>query len=219
MNKIKIIIVDDHVLFREGLASIIRQEADFEVVSLIGTVQEAVDITLKLKPDIILMDFNLPDGTGVEATRMILQDCPDCKIVFMTMSERDQDLMAAIRSGAVGYLLKNMTPSKLVESLRAVQEGESALSRSMTLKVMKELSRTKEPELTGDRALGKLTHREKDILVEIAAGKSNLEISQKLCISGNTVKYHVHSILEKLNLEDRKEAARFAREHEISKSG
>jgi DNA-binding NarL/FixJ family response regulator len=218
MTKIKIIIVDDHVLFREGLAGIIRQEADFEVVGLVGTVQEAVETAKKMDPDIILMDFNLPDGTGAEATQKILQDCPDCKIVFMTMSERDEDLLAAIRSGAVGYLLKNMTPSKLTAALRAVQEGESALSRSMTLKVMKELSRTPATEPIRDPALGKLTHREKEVLTEIATGKSNQEISKQLFISENTVKYHVHSILEKLNLEDRKEAARFAKAHGIVRS-
>jgi DNA-binding NarL/FixJ family response regulator len=214
---IKIIIVDDHVLFREGLAAIIRQEADIEVVGLVGTVQEALETTLLLKPDIVLMDFNLPDGTGVKATQKILLDCPDCKIVFMTMSERDEDLLAAIRSGAVGYLLKNLTPSKLVAALRAVQQGESALSGSMTLKVMKELSRTKGPEPISDPALGRLTRREKDILAEIADGKSNQEISQQLYISENTVKYHVHSIFEKLNLHDRKEVARFAKEHGVKK--
>jgi two-component system nitrate/nitrite response regulator NarL len=214
---INILIVDDHVLFREGLAAIIRQERDIQVVGLIGTVHEAIESARKLNPDIILMDFNLPDGTGAEATQKIIQELPDCKIVFMTMSERDDDLLAAIRSGAVGYLLKNISPSKLVASLRAVQEGESALSRSMTLKVMKELSRIKEPEHIAEPALGKLTRREKDILMEIAAGKSNQEISKQLYISENTVKYHVHSILKKLNLSDRKEAARFAREHGFKK--
>ena len=188
------------------------------MVGLVGTVQEAVEMARKLNPDIILMDFNLPDGTGAEATQMILQDCPDCKIVFMTMSERDEDLLAAIRSGAVGYLLKNITPSKLTAALRAVQEGESALSRSMTLKVMKELSRTPATEPIRDPALGKLTHREKEVLTEIATGKSNQEISKQLFISENTVKYHVHSILEKLNLEDRKDAARFAKAHGIVSS-
>jgi DNA-binding NarL/FixJ family response regulator len=206
----KIIIVDDHVLFREGLASIIRQEPDIEVCALVGTVQEAVDSALRLNPDIVLMDFNLPDGSGAKATRLIIQELPNTKVVFMTMSERDEDLLEAVRSGAVGYLLKNMSPSKLVSALRAVQEGESALSRSMTLKVMKELSRTKTAEPLADPVLGKLTQREKEILVEIASGKSNQEIALSLYISENTVKYHVHSILEKLGLEDRKQAARFA---------
>jgi len=209
------IIVDDHTLFREGLAAIIRKEPDIEVVGLVGTVQEAVEAVRRLKPDIVLMDFSLPDGTGADATRMIVQEDPRCKVVFMTMSDKDEDLLAAIRSGAVGYLMKNLAPSKLVAALRSVQKGESALSRSMTLRLMKEFSRTKEPEPLGEPALGKLTLREKELLTELAAGKSNQEIAQKLSISENTVKYHVHSILEKLNLRDRKEAASFAREHGI----
>jgi len=211
----RILIVDDHNLFREGLAAIIRQEADIEVVGLVGTVQEALDAVGALKPDIVLMDFSLPDGTGADATKKISQEHPDCKVVFMTMSDREEDLFAAIRSGAVGYLMKNMAPSKLVAALRSVQQGESALSRSMTLRLMEELSRTKEPEQSGDPALGKLTRREKDILVELAADKSNQEIAQQLYISENTVKYHVHSILNKLNLRDRKEVGRFARQHGV----
>jgi two-component system nitrate/nitrite response regulator NarL len=213
----RIIIVDDHNLFREGLAAILHQEADMDVVGLVGTVKEAVDAVLRLRPDIVLMDFSLPDGTGAEATRRIIQEYPDCKVVFMTMSERDEDLLAAIRSGAVGYLMKNMTLSKLVASLRSVQQGESAISRTMTLRLMEELARTKEPERTVDPALGGLTSREQDVLAELATGKSNQEIAGKLFISENTVKYHVHSILEKLNLHDRKEAARFAKEHGVQK--
>jgi DNA-binding NarL/FixJ family response regulator len=214
---IRIIIVDDHNLFREGLAAILQQEADIEVVGLMGTVQEAVDKVPKLRPDIVLMDFSLPDGTGAEATRKIVQEYPDCKVVFMTMSERDEDLLAAIRSGAVGYLLKNMSLSKLVASLRSVQLGESALSRSMTLRLMEELSRTKEPEHTDDLALGGLTPREQDVLAELSQGKSNKEIAGQLFISENTVKYHVHSIFDKLNLRNRKEAARYAKERGVKK--
>lgn len=211
----RIIIVDDHILFREGLSAIIRQEPDVDVIGLVGTVQEAVAIVLDLKPDIVLMDYSLPDGTGVEATRKIIQEYPRCKIIFMTMSDSEEDLLAAVRSGAVGYLMKNMTPSKLVAALRSVQRGESAISRLMTLHLMKELSRTKEPEKTGDPALGKLSPREREVLVEIAAGRSNQEISHNLYISENTVKYHVHSILKQLNLHDRAEVARFAREHGV----
>ena len=212
---IRILIVDDHNLFREGLGTILQQEPEIEVVGMAGNVREAVEAVRSLKPDVVLMDFALPDGTGADATRMIVQDFPNCKVVFMTMSERDEDLLAAIRSGAVGYLLKNMTPSKLVAALRSVYQGESALSRSMTLRLMTELSRTKEPEPSGDPALGKLTTREKEVLIELAAGKSNQEIAQQLYISENTVKYHVHSILDKLNLSDRKEAAKFAIKHGV----
>ncbi|HSF82575.1 MAG TPA: response regulator transcription factor [Anaerolineales bacterium] len=213
----RIVIVDDHNLFREGLAAIICQEADIEVVGLGGTVQEAVEAVRQLKPDIVLMDFILPDGTGAEATRQIIQDNPNCKVVFMTMSDKDEDLLAAIRSGAVGYLMKNISPSKLVAALRSVQKGESALSRSMTLRLMKEFSQTEAPEPYLDPALGKLTPREKDVLAELATGKSNQEIAYQLFISENTIKYHVHSILDKLNLRDRKEAARFARQHGLIK--
>jgi DNA-binding NarL/FixJ family response regulator len=212
---IRILIVDDHNLFRAGLAAIIGEEADIEVVGQVGTVQEAVDAVRKLSPDIVLMDFSLPDGTGAEATKRIIGEHPACKVVFITMSDKDEDLLAAIRSGAVGYLMKNMAPAKLVASLRSVQKGESALSRAMTLRLMKELARTREPETTEDPALGKLTSREKDVLVEVATGKSNQEIADRLVISENTVKYHVHSILNKLNLRDRKEMTRFAREHGI----
>ena len=213
----RIIIVDDHNLFREGLAAIIQQEVDIEVVGSVGTVREAVDVVRALRPDIVLMDFILPDGTGADATRKIIQDDPHCKVVFMTMSDKEEDLLLAIRSSAVGYLMKNISPSKLIAALRSVQRGESALSRSMTLQLMKEFSRTEAPEPSRDPVLGRLTQREKEVLAEIASGKSNQEIARHLVITENTVKYHVHSILEKLDLQDRKEVARFAREHGLVK--
>jgi len=209
----KIVIVDDHNLFREGLATMIQREPDIKVVGLVGTVQEAVGAVHTLQPDIVLMDFSLPDGTGADATREIVQAYPNCKVVFITMSDRDEDLFAAIRSGAVGYLMKNMTPSKLVDALRAVQRGESALSGPLTLRLMKEFSRTKNTEQSEGPALGKLTPGERIILIELVAGKGNQEIASQLHISENTVKSHVHSILKKLNLRNRKEVARFAKEH------
>jgi two-component system, NarL family, nitrate/nitrite response regulator NarL len=212
----KIIIVDDHVLFREGLAAIIRSETDIEIMGQAGSVQEAIELVKTLKPDLVLMDFGLPDGTGADATRAILKEYPQCKIIFLTMSEEDEHLFAAIRSGAKGYLLKNMRPSKLISTLRSVQQGESALSRSMTLRLMEELARTKETPRTGDPTL---TRREMEVLRELAAGVSNQEIAQHLFISENTVKYHVHSILEKLNLSDRRDAAIYAREHGLIKQG
>ena len=215
MQMIRLVIVDDHALFREGLASIIRLEPDIEVSGLAGSVREAVDVVRTLKPDVVLMDFTLPDGTGADATRMVLKEDPDCKIIFLTMSEDDENLFAAIRSGAKGYLLKNMSPSKLVATIRSVQKGESALSRTMTLRLMEELSRTKEPEHLEDSTLAKLTRREMDVLREIAKGSTNQEIAKQLYLSENTVKYHVHSILQKLGLPSRRAAAIFAKEHGI----
>jgi DNA-binding NarL/FixJ family response regulator len=212
---IKLMIVDDHVLFREGLASIIRSEPDIEIAGLAGTVRDAVDMAGRLKPDIVLMDFSLPDGSGADATLQILKAHSDCKIIFLTMSEEDENLFAAIRSGAKGYLLKDMHPSKLVTAIRSVHKGESALSRSMTLSLMKELSGTKKSEhLQADPTL---TRRELDVLRAVATGKSNQEIGSELFLSENTVKYHVHSILDKLRLKDRREAAIYAREHGLIK--
>ncbi len=212
----KLIIVDDHVLFREGLAAIVHSEPDFQIVGQAGSVREAIKLAGTLKPDMVLMDFGLPDGTGADATRAILKEHPKCKIVFLTMSEKDDDLLDAIRSGAKGYLLKNMRPAKLVSTLRSVQKGESALSRSMTLRLMEELARTKAPPSTSDPTL---TKRELEVLRELASGLSNLEIAERLVISENTVKYHVHSILEKLALSDRRDAAMYAREHHLAKPG
>lgn len=206
----KLLIVDDHILFREGLAAIIRPERDFEIAGMAGSVKEAVEIAALTKPDLVLMDFALPDGNGADATRLILNAHPTCKIVFLTMSDEDENLLDAIRSGAKGYLLKNMQPQKLVVALRSVQKGESALSRSMTMRLMEEFSRTKKPEHLQESTL---THREMDVLRAIVAGLSNQEIAKHLFISENTVKYHVHSILGKLGLTDRKELAIYGREH------
>jgi two-component system NarL family response regulator len=208
---IRVLIIDDHTLIREGLASILRAEPDLAVVGLAGTVSEAVELALRLAPDVILMDFSLPDGTGVEATRLILSRHPQCKIIFLTVSDSDDVLFAAIRSGAQGYLLKNLQPAKLVAALRAVQAGESALSRSMTLRVMKEFSKTEPPASSGTGSLRRLSLREIQVLRELALGHTNQEIATRLSVSENTIKAHVHSILEKLDLDDRRAAARYAR--------
>ena len=210
----KILIVDDHVLFREGLAAIIRPQSDFEIIGMAGTVQEAVEMAIAKEPEIVLMDFNLPDGTGVDAASAILHRLPLCKIIFLTMSEDNNDLLAAIQCGAKGYLMKNIHPPELISSIRSVQVGESALSKGVTMRLMEELSRTKRqgrpPEST-------LTLRELDVLRAVASGMSNQEIGNHLYISENTVKFHIHSLLAKLNLSDRKEAASFARLHGLIK--
>jgi len=211
----KILIVDDHVLFREGLAAIVRPEADIQIVGMAGTVREAIERSGEQKPDIVLMDFHLPDGTGVDAAQQILTDNPLCKVIFLTMSEDDDDLFAAIRCGAKGYLMKNIHPPELIAAIRSVYVGESALSQAMTMRLMEELSRTKRQ--SGRPAENTLTLRELDVLRAVASGMSNQEIGNHLYISENTVKFHVHSLLAKLNLSDRKEAANFARVHGLIK--
>jgi DNA-binding NarL/FixJ family response regulator len=213
----RILIVDDHVLFREGLAAITRSEPDIEIVGFAGSVKEAVESAHLLRPDIILMDFGMPDGTGADATKRILSEYPECRIIFLTMSDEDEDLFAAIRSGAKGYILKNIHPSKLVAALRSVYRGESAISRTMTLRLMEELARSDVPTRPRDPKLAKLTPRELDVLRDMATGMTNQEIATHLFLSENTVKYHVHSILDKLELPDRREASQFAREHGLIK--
>jgi len=213
---IKLVLVDDHALFLEGLASILRLDPEIEITGMAGSVEEAVEVVQNIKPEIVLMDFTLPDGTGADATRRILEKHPECKIVFLTMSESDENLFSAIRSGATGYLLKNMSPSKLVTAIKAVQRGESAVSRTMTLRLMEELSRTEKPDQFRDSQFETLTQRELEVLRELAKGLTNREISEQVFISQNTVKYHVHSILDKLNLPNRGEAAKFAKKNGLT---
>jgi len=215
---IRILIVDDHLLFREGLASIIKAEPDIEVVGFAGSVKETIDVAKETTPDIILMDFNLPDGTGAEATERVLSTSPDCKIVVLTISEEDADLFSAIRNGAKGFLLKSINPSNLVSAVRSVYKGESALSRSMTLRLMDEMARSKDVVTRPrDPKLAKLTSREMDVLYHLASGMTNQEIGTQLFLSENTIKYHVRLILEKLEVSDRKQAAHYALENGIGK--
>ena len=210
----KLLIVDDHIIFREGLASIIRVEPDIEIVGMAGSVREAVEMAGRLQPDIILMDFSLPDGTGVDATHQILKAYDKCGIIFLTMSDEDENLLTAIRAGARGYLLKDTHPSKLVSELWAVFGGDSALASSMTFRLMKRLSVDQPPEVphsSSSTSSPTLTFRELDVIRALADGKTNEEIGKQLFLSTNTVKFHVHSILDKLHLKNRKDAAAYAR--------
>jgi two-component system, NarL family, nitrate/nitrite response regulator NarL len=201
----RILVVDDHILFREGLTSLLRSTDDFDVVGNAGSVHEAIHLARELCPDIILMDFSMPDGTGIDATRVILSELPHCKIVFLTMYEADDKLFDALRAGAKGYLPKNTPSPNLAASLRALAHGELALSRQLMSRVVDEFSRTRKTELD-DKALSKLSSREREVLRELENGASNQEIAQRLFLSENTVKHHIRSILEKLQVPNRREA-------------
>jgi DNA-binding NarL/FixJ family response regulator len=214
----KILIVDDHVLFREGLVGILKARPEFEVVGEAGTVSEAIEKARQYKPDMILMDWGLPDGDGSLASKQILDEQPDCKIVFLTIYEADEKLFAAIRSGAKGYMLKNIPSEKLVRALLDVESGSAAISRKMTGQLMDAFSRTNEKDRSQPDAFKKLSPREMEVLAEIVDGRTNREIATKLFISVNTVKHHTHSILDKLGVENRRQAADFARIHGIRKT-
>ena len=206
----RIMIVDDHVLFREGLHGLLNAETGFEVVAQAGSVREAIAMARQHRPEVVLMDFTLPDGSGADASEAILQELPDCKIVFLTVYEADDKLLAAIRSGAKGYLLKNVPISKLISSLRGLDEGEAALSRKMTARLMAELSHDRQVDEV-KKNFSLLSQRELDVLQEVANGASNREIAEKLVISENTVKHHMHNIIAKLEVHNRREAVDLAR--------
>ena len=207
----KVLVVDDHILFRQGLISLLRAEPDFEVCGQAGSLEETIYLARQLQPDLVLMDYSLPDGTGVEATQAILAENPDAKIVFLTVHEADEALFAAIRSGAQGYLLKSVSINKLIDYLRAVQEGGTAFSSAMSSRILKEFARTHTSQET-QNVFTTLTARETEILRTMINDASNQEIAEQLFLSENTVKRHVHSILTKLNLPNRHAVIRFAKE-------
>jgi two-component system nitrate/nitrite response regulator NarL len=210
---VKILVVDDHVLFREGLVSLLKSDDYFNVVGQAGSVHEAINLAHTLRPDLILMDFSLPDGDGAEASTAILAERPECKIVFLTMHDDDENLFAAIRSGAKGYLLKNVPVAKLISSLKSIEKGEAAISRTMTMRLLEEFSQHHNgvsSEVCNTQSV--LSQREVEILREIALGASNGEIATKLFLSVNTVKHHIHNILSKLRLENRRAAILYAQQ-------
>ncbi|MEW6400309.1 MAG: response regulator transcription factor [Chloroflexota bacterium] len=211
-----LLIVDDHALFREGLASLFQGTPDFFVLDQAGLVKEAVEKARLHRPDIILMDFSLPDGTGLDATRLILNEMPGCRIIFLTVYETDEDILAAIKLGAKGYMLKNVSTSSLLASLRALDQGEIAMSRRMMSKALQYSQAL--PSQPQKDITSKLSLREMDILLELQQDASNAEIAQKLYLSENTVKHHIHNILDKLGVNNRREAGTIARQLRLRKS-
>jgi two-component system NarL family response regulator len=212
----RILIVDDHILFREGLTGLLRSQPDMEVIGECGTMAEAVSGALQLKPDVILMDFSLPDGSGLEATKSILAQLPATQVIFLTVHDNDDQLIAAMRAGAKGYLLKNLSVNKLLASLRALERGEAAISRIMMARILEEFAQSRPPSNNAPSPLVGLTSREIEVLRELADGITNQEIATRLFISENTVKNHIHNILEKLGLHNRREAIEFARKNGLS---
>jgi DNA-binding NarL/FixJ family response regulator len=207
---LKVMLVDDHVLFRKGLASLLDAQPNIKVIGEASNGLEAIELTKVLQPDLIMMDINMPKCDGIQATRVIKQILPQTKIVMLTASEDDQYLFEAIKIGAQGYLLKDLELYQLLDLLESISKGEAILSSAMATKIFRELSHEKHNEKQPDEVPDELTERETTILKYVAQGLMNREIAETLSISENTVKIHLRNILEKLHLKNRIQAAVYA---------
>ncbi|MFQ5883237.1 MAG: response regulator [Candidatus Methylomirabilales bacterium] len=216
MDTVRTLLVDDHALFRDGLASLMADHADFEVVGEAGGGEEALEKARKLEPDLILMDIYMPGGDGLTATRRIKEEMPSIKIVVLTISEEDDKLFEAIKSGAQGYLLKKTRAQQFIEMLRGVSRGEAPISHSMAAKILAEFAR-QAPRDSQSAPGVQLSPREGDVLELLTRGATNKEIASALGISENTVKNRLKSILEKLHLENRVQAVAYALEKGLVK--
>ncbi|MCG8349227.1 MAG: response regulator transcription factor [Chloroflexales bacterium] len=216
---IRVMVVDDHDLFRDGIVSVIRSQPDMDVVGEAGDGLEALVMAQSLLPDVILMDINMPGTDGLEATQQIAQKLPDCKIVMLTVRDEDERIFEAIRNGAQGYLLKTIRAHQLMEMIRAVARGEAAMTPSIAARVMAEFRRQSSSgaapsapssATTPSSEFDDLTWREHDVLRLITEGLTDKEIAASLDISLYTVKSHVRNILAKLHVNNRREAAQLS---------
>jgi DNA-binding NarL/FixJ family response regulator len=201
----RILLVEDHILFQESLGRLLDAQPDMSVVGGATSVAEAIGKARELKPDVILMDFTLPDGTGLDATQAILAERPSTKIIFLTIHEDDEKIFDAIRHGAVGYLPKNVTSSRLLGYLRGLDRGEVAIQPEFTARILKEFAHMPVRGDKTDEDLSKLTPRQREILRELKTGATNRQIAARLVISEQTVKNHVSRVLKKLNVKSRHE--------------
>lgn len=219
MTIYRILLVDDHDLFRAGLAGLINAQPDLEVVGEAGDGLEALKMARDLKPDLIVMDINMPICDGLEATRLICTELPGSRILTLTVHDEDEKLFAAIKAGAVGYLLKSTDKANFLNGLRRVLAGESALPPKLATRVLDEFARmmNQTVAISSDEDAPDLTHRERDVLQYIGTGSTDKEIAAQLSISIYTVKSHVRNILGKLHAVNRREAARLASQHGLLK--
>jgi DNA-binding NarL/FixJ family response regulator len=210
---IRVLIVDDHALFRRGLQMVLAEEADIEVVGEASDGAEAVEKAGQALPDVVLMDIRMPRRSGIEACRAMKELSPSAKIVMLTISDEEEDLFEAIRAGASGYLLKDIPYDEVADVVRAVHGGQSLINPSMAAKLLAEFASMATRDGT-ERAeqvpAPRLTEREIEVLKLVARGMNNRDIAKELFISENTVKNHVRNILEKLQIHSRMEAVMIA---------
>lgn len=207
----RVIIADDHALFRDGLSSLLLARG-VDVVAEAGNGQEAIDLVRVHKPDVVLMDLKMPEVDGLAATRLISAEMPDVKVVVVTASEDDADLFEAIKSGAEGFILKNLESDEFFELLNGVTEGQPALTPALARKVLREFA---QPQASQEQdEVEPLTAREREVLELLVQGvTSNRELAERLIVSENTVKYHLRNILTKLHLQNRAQVIAYAMRH------
>jgi two-component system response regulator DevR len=214
---LRLLVVDDHEVVRQGLVALIDRREKFQVVAEAGSVEEALDAARRFQPDLVIMDVRLPDGSGIEACREIRAELPATRVVMLTSYPDEEAVLSAIIAGASGYLLKQIRARDLVSALEAVGRGESLLDPAVTEKVLERVRRIASGTYTDE--LAQLTAQEQKILQLVAEGKTNKEIAQEVFLSDKTVKNYVSSILSKLNLQRRAQAAAFVAKHRLPGSG
>jgi len=206
---IKVLIVDDHALLREGLVKILSLDNDLEIIGEASRGEEAITLARKLKPDVILMDINMPGLNGIEATKVIKAELPRIGIIALTIHDDEEYIFELVRAGVSGYVLKDIQPERLISAIKDVAQGKSVIHPEITSKLLGEFNRLYERK-TRPTSFDDLTIRELDVLELIAKGMANKDIAQSLFISEKTVKNHVTNIFRKLNVEDRTQAALYA---------
>jgi two-component system response regulator DevR len=212
-RQLRLLVVDDHELVRQGLIALLDRREHFQVVAEAGTAAEAVEMARKFEPDLVVMDVRLPDGSGIEACREIRAEFPNTRVVILTSYPDEEAVLSAIIAGASGYLLKQIRSRDLVSALESVGRGESLLDPAVTEKVLDRVRRIATGTYTDEMA--QLTQQEQKILLLVAEGKTNKEIAAEVFLSDKTVKNYVSSILSKLNLERRAQAAAFVARHRL----
>jgi DNA-binding NarL/FixJ family response regulator len=205
----RLLLADDHALFRDGLARLFAYEDDFLIVGEADSATSAIEAAQRLAPDLVLMDVDMPGGGGIEATRRIKTQLPDTRVVMLTVHDDDETLFEAIKAGAQGYLVKSIRAAEMLDMLRGMVRGEAPISRAMAARILDEFSRTSRPESSEADPLASLTLREQEVLQLVSQRFTNKEIAQRLVLSEFTVKNHLSNILSKLHLRSRAEAARF----------
>jgi two-component system nitrate/nitrite response regulator NarL len=216
MNAIRVLLVDDHTLFRSGVNALLQKHSEFEVVGEAADSLQGVKRAAELKPDVVLLDLHMPGISGKDAVRQFLEAAPQTNVVMLTVSENADDLLDSLRAGASGYLLKNIQTETLLDSIRRAADGDSVVSAQMTGKLVRGLQAVREAPRNEEK--DSLTPREREILAHLTKGHSNKQIARNLDVAESTVKIHVQHILRKLDLSSRVQAAVYAIENGLSTS-